>query len=141
MTTRAIQLLGLALLAVACGGEPEVPEDPPMSPIRVLPNLAIPPGGEALGSEGGSEAASVLVSTPMSSDSVVQFYRDLLSRPPYRLINEAVDAGRTSFYVEQDGPPLWVTVEALEAGGTLVRLTGAAVKTSGDSATGAATTP
>lgn len=128
MTNRAFRVLGVALLAIACGGEPEAPEEQVLTPIQVLPNIAIPPGGSPLGSEGGSEAATLLVSTPLAADSVVGFYRNLLSEPPYRLINEATSAGRTSFYVEQDGPPLWVTVEGLTAGGTLVRLSGAAVR-------------
>jgi len=99
-----------------------------MSPIQVLPNIAMPPGGQVIGSAGGTEAASLIVSTPLASDSVAEFYRDVLSRPPYRLVNESVNGQVTSFYVEQEGPPLWVTVEHLEAGGTLVRLSGAAVK-------------
>lgn len=111
-----------------------------ISPFRVLPNIAIPPGGEVVGTEGGQDAASLLVSTPMASDSVIDFYRGVLGRPPYRLVNEAEDAERTTFYVEQDGPSLWVTVEALDAGGTLVRLSGAAVKADG-SATAPGETP
>jgi hypothetical protein len=99
-----------------------------MSPFQVLPNVALPAGGKVIGSAGGAEAASLLVSTPESADSVAEFYRDVLSRPPYRLINESVNGKVTSFYVEQDGPSLWVTVEGLEAGGTLVRLAGAAVR-------------
>lgn len=125
MTTRH-SLLALAAFAVAaCGTEPETPAETTLTPVQVLPNIAMPPGGEALGSEGGSEAATLLISTPVSADSVVTFYRDVLSKPPYRLINESVNAGITSFYVEQDGPPMWLTVEGLEAGGTLVRMSGA----------------
>jgi hypothetical protein len=128
MTTRLALLTLAALTAGACGGEPEAPAETVMSPIQVLPNIALPPSGQIIGTEGGTEAASLIISTPMESDSVAGFYRDVLSRPPYRLINESVNGQVTSFYGEQDGPPLWVTVEHLEAGGTLVRLAGAAIK-------------
>ena len=125
MTTRHAVYALAALTLGACTKEPEAPTETVMTPVQVLPNIAMPPGGEALGAEGGAEAASLLISTPVSSDTVVAFYREVLSRAPYRLINESLNAGTTSFYVEQDGPPLWVTVEPLEAGGTLVRMSGA----------------
>jgi hypothetical protein len=114
------------LLLAACGDKPEPPAEPVVrNPLEVLPNIAMPPGGQVLASEGGEEAASLLISTPVTVDSVVGFYRDVLSKPPYRLINESVNAKITSFYVEQDGPPMWLTVEGLEAGGTLIRMSGA----------------
>jgi hypothetical protein len=130
-----------AVVLAACADEPETPPaETTLSPAQVLPNIAIPPGGEAIGSEGGTEAATLLISTPMVSDSVVDFYRGVLSRPPYRLINESVNAGVTSFYVEQDGPPMWITVEGLEAGGTLVRMSGA-IKASDSTTAATDTTP
>lgn len=126
MTTRHTLTALAALVLAACGGEPEAPPaETVMSPVQVLPNIAMPPDGQILGREGGAEAASLLISTPVASDSVVEFYRNVLSKPPYRLINESVNSGNTSFYVEQDGPPMWVVVEGLEAGGTLIRMTGA----------------
>jgi len=129
MSICRVAALAAVVLATACGGAPEAPEDETvMSPIQVLPNIAMPPGGSVVSSEGGVDAASLLVSTPMGVDSVLTFYRDVLSKPPYRLVNEAVTGKMTSFYVEQDGPSLWVTVEGLDAGGTFVRLGGAAVK-------------
>lgn len=120
-------LLPLVLLA-ACGTEDAPPAEDQVAIVRVLPNIPLPPGGQPLASERGGDAAQLLVSTPVAADSVVAFYRTLLSQPPYRLINEASEKGITSFYVEQEGPSLWVTVQGLEAGGTLVRLAGAAVR-------------
>jgi hypothetical protein len=131
MTTRHAVYALTALVLMACGSEPEAPAETVLSPVEVLPNIALPPGGEAIGNEGGTEAATLLISTPVSADSVVEFYRDVLSKPPYRLINESVNAGITSFYVEQDGPPMWLTVQGLEAGGTLVKMSGA--RTAADS--------
>jgi hypothetical protein len=118
-----------AALVAACGGAgQDAPEEEQVPIVQVLPNIPLPPGGQPLTSERGGDAAQLLVSTPVLADSVIAFYRDLLSRPPYRLVNEATERSITSFYVEQDGPSLWVTVEGLEAGGTLVRLAGAAVR-------------
>ena len=115
MTTRHALLALAAVTLVACGGEPEAPAETTVSPVEVLPNIAMPPDGQLLASEGGAEAATLLMSTPMAVDTVIAYYRDVLSQPPYRLINESVNGAVTSFYVEQDGPPLWITVEGLEA--------------------------
>ncbi len=127
MIKRTFAVVG-ALAVVACAKPADAPEPPSVTVFEVMPNVALPPDGQILASEGGEEAATLLVSSPFPADTILAFYRSVLSEPPYRLINEAVTDGRTSFYVEQDGPPLWVTVEGLGAGGTLVRLAGAAVK-------------
>jgi hypothetical protein len=119
--------LGAAFL-LACGGDAPPPPEPEVAVVQALPNIPLPPNGQPLASERGETAAQLLVSTPMHADSVAEFYRTLLSQPPYRLVNEATANAVTSFFVEQDGPPLWVTVEGLPAGGTLVRLAGAAVR-------------
>jgi hypothetical protein len=127
MTLRPLSFVLAGLVLAGCGAEPEpAPLETAVTPAQVLPNIPIPPGGEALGSEGGAEAAALLLSTPMQADSVADYYRDVLSKPPYRLINESKQGVITSFYVEQGSDtPMWVNVEALEAGGTLVRITGA----------------
>lgn len=130
MLTRTGTTALCALILAACGGaEPDAPAEAELPIVQALPNIPFPPGGQPLTSERGGDAAQLLVSTPLVVDSVVDFYRNLLSQPPYRLVNEATEKGVTSFYVEQDGPSLWVTVEGLEAGGSLVRLAGAAVRT------------
>ncbi len=123
-----VLMLSAALVLAGCGGDAAEAEPEVLSPIQVLPNIALPEGGQVVGTEGGVDAAVLVLSTPLPGDSIVEFYRTILSDAPYRLVNEDVTGSVTSFYVEQDGPPLWVTVEALEAGGTLVRLAGAAVK-------------
>ncbi len=123
-------MLVASLLALAACGGTEVGEvgETQVPVVQVLPNIPLPPGGVPMASEAGGDAAQLLISTPLSADSVTSFYRNLLGKPPYRLVNEATEKSVTSFFVEQDGPSLWVTVEGLEAGGTLVRLAGAAVR-------------
>lgn len=121
-------LLAATLVVAGCSGESGQSEPEPLSPLQVLPNIPLPQDGQVVGTEGGVDAAVLVLSTPQPADSVAEFYRTMLSDAPYRLVNEDVAGNVTSFYVEQDGPPLWVTVEGLEAGGTLIRLAGAAVK-------------
>lgn len=128
MTTRTATIALCALILAGCGGGDDAPAESQMPVVQALPNIPLPPEGQPLTSERGGDAAQLLVSTPLEADSVISFYRELLSRPPYRLINEATARSITSFYVEQDGPSLWITVEGLPAGGTLVRLAGAAVR-------------
>jgi hypothetical protein len=128
-TQKVVSILTVCLALTACGSSEEpLVEEPIVSTAEVLPNLPLPPGGMILGTEGTGEALQLLISTPIGSDTVVAFYRSVLSRPPYILMNDNTQEGLTSFYVEQDGPPLWVTVQHLEAGGSLVRLTGVSVQ-------------
>src|SRR5690606_7806045 len=129
-------LLAATLVAAGCSGDSGQPEPEPLSPLQVLPNIPLPEDGQVVGTEGGVDAAVLVLSTPMPADSVAEFYRNMLSDAPYRLINEDVTGNVTSFYVEQDGPPLWVTVESLEAGGSLIRLAGAAARPDTSAATG-----
>ncbi|MEP6591163.1 MAG: hypothetical protein ABJC19_08260, partial [Gemmatimonadota bacterium] len=93
---------------------------------QVLPNLPLPPDGMALTSENSKDAMQFVFTTPASVDSVLAYYRDVLGKPPYRLINEASTNGVTSFYVEQDGPSMWVAVQKNGDAGALVTIAGAA---------------
>ena len=127
MTKTTSLLLSAVFVLAACGGDAEVApiEETPMSPIEALPNMPLPPDATPIRAEAGGDAAQLLFATPMHVDDVVKFYRAILSEAPYSLLNEAEVGGATTFYVEQDGPPLWVMVEGFPAGGTQVRLTGA----------------
>lgn len=126
MPTKTTLFALLAVSLVACKGESAAP--PPEAPAtlpEVLPNLPLPPGGQMLSQEGTGSALQLMMSTPSPADTILAYYREVLSRPPYRLINEATTAGMTAFFVEQDGPSMWVAVQGLEAGGTLVTIAGA----------------
>jgi hypothetical protein len=128
MRTQTLLLSAVAATLVACGPtESPTPEEPMATPAEVLPNIPLPPDGIPLNTEGSGEALQLLVSTPLAAEQVVEFYREVLSRPPYSTLNESTNSGATTFLVEQDGPSLWVTVQGLEAGGSLVRLAGAAI--------------
>lgn len=122
-------LLTLAPLA-AC--QSSKPAEAPVknAGLEVLPNLPLPPGGMPVTSQSSTEAMQVIAATEMPVDSVVGYYRELLAKPPYRLINETMADSITSFYVEQDGPSLWITVQRNGPVGSLVVIAGAATDTS-----------
>lgn len=119
-------LLAAAVLVTACGDKAvqEVEETPP-SLTEVFPNLPLPPGGQLLSSDGAGSAMQMIFSSAMPSDSIADYYRGVLSAPPYELINESINDGVVSFFVEQSGPSMWVVVQGLDAGGSLVTVAGA----------------
>lgn len=142
MPTQTLLLSAVAATLVACGPtESPTAEEPRATVAEVLPNIPLPPDGIPLDTEGSGEALQLLVSTPLAAEQVVEFYREVLSRPPYSTLNESTNSGATTFLVEQDGPSLWVTVQSLEAGGSLVRLAGAAKTSDTSTAAPAARVP
>ena len=52
----------------------------------------------------------ILVVSRAAPDSVVAYYRRILSADPFHLVNERSSGRTTSFYAEQDGPSIWITV-------------------------------
>jgi hypothetical protein len=127
MRIQTLILTAALTTMVACGPAESPPaEEPTASLADVLPSIPLPPDGVPIATEGSGDAMQIIVSTPVATDAVVEFYRGVLSRAPYSLLNENAVGSSTSFFVEQDGPSLWVMVEGLPAGGTLVRIAGAA---------------
>lgn len=116
----------LSLLPIAACQRPETEQqDQPANIVKVLPNIPLPPGAQPLTSEAGREAAQILVLSTARPDSIVNYYRVLFTKEPWRLINESNASGVTSFYVEQDGPSLWVTVQQNGDSGSMVTIAGA----------------
>ena len=123
--------LAATLLLAACGKD--APPAPPAVPIeQVLPNIPFPPEAEPMGSNRSEDAMQLSVASSVPADSVVAYYRTVLTQAPYRLINEGKAGDITSFYVEQDGPSMWVRVQPVDAKNSLVTIAGA----KGDSARG-----
>ncbi len=121
-------LLAIAPLA-ACQSSNAPDEGTKTAGLEVLPNIPLPPGGTPLTSQSGREAMQVFSVTEMSVDSVVAYYRELLGKAPFRLINEAAADGATTFYAEQDGPSLWITVQKNGQAGAMVVIAGAVADT------------
>ncbi|HET9066394.1 MAG TPA: hypothetical protein VFN22_11295 [Gemmatimonadales bacterium] len=126
---RHLSALALASLILAgCGDKSNGdPAEKPISAIEAFPNVPFPPNGVTVGKQGNSDALELQLKSPEPDSSVAEFYRQLLAKPPYRLINESATGGVTTFYVESDANrPLWIHVQADSTGGTLVRLVGTA---------------
>lgn len=117
-------VLPLALL-VACS---EQPKQAQMS--ETLPNLLVPPNAEVVSREGGEDALKIRFRSSDEVEPVAAYYRNILSRPPWRLISDTkAQDGRIALYAEGEGPPMWVTIWKAEgAPGTFVDLAGAKTK-------------
>lgn len=128
-TLPAIALLLTFAPLAACQSSKPADEPVKNAGLEVLPNLPLPPGGTPLTSQSSTEAMQVIATTESPVDSVVAYYRSLLAKPPFRLINETMADSITSFYVEQDGPSLWITVQRNGPVGSLVVIAGAVADT------------
>lgn len=113
----------IAAIATLTGCHKAAPKAAAMS--SVLPLVPLPPGGQPLASQGGTDAMQIVVVSPVSPDSVANYYRDILSRDPFRLINERTTQHTTIFYAEQNGPSIWITVEPNGHDGSQVIIAGA----------------
>ena len=121
---RLPRLLPLMLvLAAACGEPPS--RLPKLS--ETIPNLPVPPGGQVLRTEGGTDALSIRYRTPMAPEAAANYYRKFLGRDPWRLVSDTRGPdGEVSLYAERDGPPLWVVIRKADgAEGSFVDLAGA----------------
>lgn len=118
-------------LVVACNGKKA--DDAPVTPPElktVLPNLPLPPDAQPIGTQSGTEATQIVIISPHPVDSVAAYYRNVLSMPPFRLVNEANTDGVISFIADQNGPSLWVTIQSNGTTGSQVTLAGAVVDSS-----------
>ena len=130
-TLPAIALLLTVAQLGACQSAKPVEEAPKQAGLEVLPNLPLPPDGTLLTTQSSPEAMSVVSVTEVSVDSVLAYYRVILGKEPFRLINETTTTDSiTSFYVEQAGPSLWITVQRNGPNGSMDVIAGAAADTS-----------
>jgi len=121
---RIKHLLPLAVALVTASGCHK-PAPKPVDLSQVLPNIPLPPNAEPLIRETGTDAMQFLIVSRASPDSVVSYYRRVLSVDPFRLINERTSGKSTAFYAEQDGPSIWITVRPNGSEGSEVVIAGA----------------
>jgi hypothetical protein len=114
-------VLGLAL--VGCGER--APKTPKVS--EVFPNLPLPPQATFISRSGGPEALQLTLRSPHKVDAVAAYYRAVLQRGNWTLVNDARDSeGAIVLFAKQNGPPLWVRLRSTDdSTGTLVELSGA----------------
>lgn len=129
---RTLPALALLLTVVQLGAcqSAKPDEAPKQAGLEVLPNLPLPPNGTLQSRESSPEAMQVVAVTEVGVDSVLAYYRLILGKEPFRLINETTADSVTSFYVEQAGPSLWISVRRNGSAGSLVVIAGAAADTS-----------
>lgn len=124
-------MLALAATALLSSCHKAKPKEAELT--QVLPNIPLPPDPEPLIRETGTNAMQFLIASRASTDSVVAYYRRVLSADPFRLVNERTSGKTTSFYAEQNGPSIWITVSPNGTEGSMVVIAGASDsrKTSG----------
>lgn len=127
MRTQLVVALVLpALLLAGCKSEKAQEAAPPPPALsQVLPNLPFPPDAQPLTTVSGADATQITLLSPHPPDSVAAYYRKLLGDPPFRLVNETTTGGVVSFFANQDGPPIWVTVQPDGKVGAKVVIAGA----------------
>ncbi len=128
----ALLLACLALLA-ACKAEP------PPKTARIqdaLPGMPLPGDPTFVSRSGSEDALQVVLTSAQAPDSIVAYYRQILSKTPWTLVSDqAFNTSGRVFYATRNGPPIWVTVIPNPKGaGTQISLNGAVVQTSKDSA-------
>jgi hypothetical protein len=119
------------LLVLACGSEPRAaPPPPPPDFAKAFSNLPLPANPELVSRSNSSDALQLTVHSPEDFARVTEFYRQTLSRKPWRLVSDQTNPdGAVVLYAEQNGPPLWVRIWKLGDRGTMVDLTGAVLDT------------
>ena len=127
MRTPLLVALALPVLLVAgCKSDKAAEAALPPPPLsQVLPNLPFPPDAQPLTTVSGADATQITLVSPHPPDSVAAYYRKLLGDPPFRLVNETTTGGVVSFFANQDGPPIWVTVQPDGKVGSKVTIAGA----------------
>src|SRR5687767_9164756 len=104
--------VGMAVLAlVAC--KDKEPQTPPLA--QVFPKLPLPPNASLVSKSGSSDALQITLMSRAKATDVETYYRALLSRDGWRLVNDMRDRdGSLVLLAEQDGPPLWVRIKSTE---------------------------
>lgn len=116
-------MFALCATALVSGCHKPRPKEVDLS--QVLPNIPLPPDPEPLVRETGTNAMQFVIASRAVPDSVVAYYRRVLSADPFRLMNERTAGKVTSFYAEQNGPSIWISVSPNGTEGSLVIIAGA----------------
>lgn len=119
-------VLLLTVLLAACTAE----KPPEVRIGDALPNIPLPPNGTIVSRELGADAAKFRLRSTNSVDQVTEYYRGVLSSPPFSLISDSKSGAGYALYAEQPGQPsIWVTVMPDSAtGGSFVDIAGAKAK-------------
>jgi hypothetical protein len=119
-------MAGVVLLA--CRSESRNSQPPPPDFGKAFSSLPLPREAELVSRAGSADALQLTIHSPAGVDEVTEFYRNVLSNTPWRLVSDTKNPdGSTVLYAEHKGPPLWVRIWKLGDRGTMVELSGAVV--------------
>ena len=98
---------------------------PPLA--ETIPELPVPPDGEAISHAGGEDALQVRFKSPESPEEIAAYYRNYFSKNNWRLVSDIqTREGVIVMYAEGVKRPLWVTItKAAGEDGSLVDIAGA----------------
>ncbi len=125
----------LACLALLAGCKAEPP--PKIARIQdALPGMPLPGDPTFISRSGSDSALQVVMTSAQSLDTMIVYYRQILSREPWTLVSDqAFNTNGRVFYATRNGPPIWVTVTSNPNGaGTQISLNGAVAQASKDTA-------
>jgi len=123
-------LLAVALVLVfAC--KQDQPKMPSLS--ETIPELPVPPDGEAISHAGGEDALQVRFKSPEGPEEIATYYRNYFSKNRWRLVSDIkTREGVIVMYAEGVKRPLWVTItKAPGEDGSLIDIAGAKAPSSG----------
>jgi hypothetical protein len=118
--------VAMAVLALA-GCKKSEPEIARVS--EVFPNLPLPPRASVVSRSGGSDALQLTLMSSAKVKDVEAYYRGLLSKNGWRLVNDMRDRdGSVALLAQREGRPLWVRIRSTDdSAATMVELAGAVV--------------
>ena len=130
---RTISILAVSAGLLA-GCRDKAPEPPRLS--ETMPGLPLPPMASVVRRAGSEDALQITFRSTVPPDSIVAYYRKVLSSGVWSLVGDTRTAdGSIALYAERDGPPLWVTIRQDSASpGTILSLGGAVIRSQSDSA-------
>ena len=127
MTTRYLLLLALGATAAGCERAKPV-KTPDLA--EALPDLYLPDRFSFVSRSGSEDALQITVRTPQTVTQVAEYYRNLLTRDPWKIESDTRGAdGALTLHATRQGPPIWVRIAPDTAfNATLVQVSGAVVK-------------
>lgn len=113
MRSTVIPALLLALCAAACeGGTPDQDQAPsPRGRARVIHDIPVRPGAIIVDTTGTVEAERATYRTPEAFDTVTNYYKQLLPRLGYQILNQRGDSAILDLYSRKERRDLWMHFE------------------------------
>ncbi len=115
MRTFLVTLVAAVAVATACGSDAPAVKPPDM--MTAFPNLTLPPGGRFVARGGGADAAELVIHSPGSVEVESTYYREYLSKAPWRLVSDTKGpVGTVLLYGESETRPMWVRLREIDGG-------------------------